>query len=93
MQQENFKNKMTPLINEHFDKFKFNLMLKHKESGMYVGRDGLVNEHHRANYFECGAEGQTVKFLYDWEIEQCGNEWIEQYTHEEFVIESALGEM
>ena len=84
---------MTQLIAEHFDKLQFDLRLKHKESGMYAGREGLVNEHHRANYFTTGAEGQTVEFLYNWEIEQCENVWIEQYKPEEFEIESSIGGM
>ena len=84
---------LTPLLLEHYDELQFDLRLRHKPTGKFVGDKGLVNTEREACYFTCGPRGESVEFLHAFFINDAGIQWIAAHPAEEFEITSCLGEM
>ena len=97
--------RLTPLIEEHFAKLQFNLRLKLTDEAKerrgidrtdgYIGSKGFVHWPNEACYFTCGPTGETVEFLFNWNVNQCDMVWLVQrdYKPSDFEIVSDLGEM
>ena len=84
---------MTDLIRKHYDRLQFDLYLKHKPSGKWVGQNGLVEDKSDAVYFTSGPSGEDVAFLIKWNIEEADMGWMENEKAEDYEVVSELGEM
>ena len=84
---------MTPLLEKHYDDLHFDLRLKHKATGKFVGGSGLV-DYREALTFDSGPEGMSTRALYLWFAEDAGANWLlTAHAAQEFEVESELGEM
>ena len=86
--------RLTPLIERHYGDLHFDLRLKHRETGLYVGPDGLEGAAHEALVYDSGPEGMTARELYLWFAEDAGANWLlMRHAVQEFEVVSELGEM
>jgi hypothetical protein len=84
---------LTPLIEKHFGELHFDLRLRHKETGKFVGIAGLV-DYPEALVFDSNPHGMTPRELYLWFAEDSGANWLlTAHAVQEFEVVSELGEM
>lgn len=82
------------MIEKHFSDLHFDLRLRHKETGKFVGDGGLVDDHASALIFDSNAHGMTTRALYLWFAEDAGANWLlTAHAVQEFEVVSELGEM
>ncbi len=84
---------LTPLVTKHFYDLSFELRLRHKVTGKYIGNNGYVDNAHEALFFESGPLGMTNFELHCFLIQDAGQNWLHQTAAGEFEVESCLGEM
>ena len=84
---------MTELIARHYGELQFDLRLRHRPAGKFVGDKGPVDTDQEAAYFTTGPAGEDVAFLHHFFINDAGIQWIAAHPAEEFEITSCLGEM
>jgi hypothetical protein len=84
---------LTPLIVKHFYDLSFELRLRHKVTGKYIGNNAYVDNAHEALFFEAGPFGMSNFELHCFLIQDAGQNWLHQTAAGEFDVESSLGEM
>jgi hypothetical protein len=88
------EKRMAPLLEKHYGELKFDLRLKHRATGKFIGKGSLVDEQLDALVYECGPKGMTVRAVFLWFAEDAGCNWLlSAHAAGEFEIVSELGEM
>lgn len=82
---------ISPLLQRHLSQIRLDLRLRHRASGLYLGRDGLVADRAQALVRRTGAEGATARELHIFFVADLGANWVLQcYAAGHFEIDSDL---
>ena len=82
---------VSPLLRRHLGEIRLDLRLRHRGSGLYLGRDGLVADRTQALVRRVGAEGATARELHIFFAADLGANWVLQcYAAGHFEIDSDL---
>ena len=88
------EKRMTPLLEKHYGELKFDLRLKHRATGKFIGKGSLVDEQLDALVYDSGPVPPTVRTLFLTFAEDCSANWLlMRHAPNEFEIHSELGEM
>lgn len=85
---------MTPLLERHYGELHFDLYLRHRATGKFIGRTRLTDDTASALSFDSGPVPPTVRTLFLTFAEDCNANWLlMRHAPNEFEIHSELGEM
>ena len=88
------EKEMTPLLERHYNELHFDLYLRHKATGQFIGQSRLVDNTASALSLDSGPTPPTVRSLFLTFAEDCRANWLLMcHSPSEFEIYSELGEM